>query len=352
MTRKIELPLILFFLISCAIPSAARAQETAEGLLDASITIREDFTIAVDGVVLESDVPPVEKDGVIFIPYRFAAEALSADVKWKHEEKTVVMTKGNIRTVMRIGDPEVDTNDGEIILASEPFIFEQRAMIPLRAAAASLLFEVDEAENAMHLTSPDESELKAYAEPAGGIEEPVEKEPVDYTKTYSIFREQSRKDPATRTIRPFVAGAWLAALLIWLIKLGMAVSRKDEWRDLALIGLFLVAGVPFVVWANVMLSTWWAAIVVVGTSFAGLFSTEDYGDKLITMGSTAQGLGLICTLFGLGLIIGPAIATRNIDAIGYGIYVKIEPTITGLSLSILMNVLFGYEARKLKNSSE
>ncbi|MFH1539258.1 MAG: copper amine oxidase N-terminal domain-containing protein [bacterium] len=344
--------MVSFLLFLCAVSTAAFPQEYAGGLLDADIEIREDYTIAVDGVPLKSDVPPVEKNGVIFIPYRFAAEALNATVDWKHEEKTVVLTKGNLKTAMRIGDPKVDTHDGEIILASEPFLFESRTMIPLRAAAESLLFKVREEADAMYLTSPGESELMPYKEKTGGIEKPDAGKPVDYDEIYSIFREQARKDRATQTIRPFVTAAWAVVLLLWLVKFVFAISKKDDWRDKALIGLFLMAGVPFVLWANVMLSTYWAAIVIIGTSFAGLFSTEDYAEKLVTMGSTAQGLGLICTLFGLGLVIGPAIATHNIAAIGYGIYVKIEPTITGLSLSIIMNVLFGYEARKLKNSSE
>ena len=43
-------------------------------------------------------------------------------------------------------------------------------------------------------------------------------------------------------------------------------------------------------------STVWAAMVPAGTAFVGLLSKENFGDKLVTMAATAQGLGLIFTL--------------------------------------------------------
>lgn len=84
-------------------------------------------------------------------------------------------------------------------------------------------------------------------------------------------------------------------------------------------------------------STVWAAMVPAGTAFVGLLSKENFGDKLVTMAATAQGLGLIFTLLGLGQIIGPAIAAHNVDAIGYGLSVKIEASVMGLSLSLTLN---------------
>nr|HPI78557.1 DCC1-like thiol-disulfide oxidoreductase family protein [bacterium] len=123
-------------------------------------------------------------------------------------------------------------------------------------------------------------------------------------------------------------------------------GKKESAKDLVIIGLCLTAGMVFVLYGGILMSTYWAGIVILVMSAIGLVSNESYQDKLVTMASTAQGAGLICTLFGLGLLIGPAIAQRDIEAIGFGIYVKIEPTITGLALSIILNMLFGYEARR------
>jgi len=86
-------------------------------------------------------------------------------------------------------------------------------------------------------------------------------------------------------------------------------------------------------------STVWAAMVPAGTALVGLLSKENFGDKLVTMAATAQGLGLIFTLLGLGQIIGPAIAAHNVDAIGYGLSVKIEASVMGLSLSLTLNAI-------------
>ena len=324
-------------------------EEAAEGILGAEVILREDYTIVVDGREVESDVPPVERDGMIFIPLRFAAESLKAEVDWLAREKTAVLRKGNSRVTMRIGDTHVGTADGERYLVSAPFIFEGRTMIPLRAAAEALHFRVEEATGTMFLTSPN-APMKPYTKEEVA-EEQLGGKAVDYGKVYAIFRAQARRDLATKTLRPFVLAAWAAALLFWLVKLVFALVRREkDYRDTILIGLILCGGVPLVL--TLMLSTYWAAIVAVGTAFAGLMSTEDYSEKLVTMASSAQGLGLICTLFGLGLIIGPAIATHNIAAIGYGIYVKIEPTITGLAISFFLNVLYGYEARKIKTNEE
>lgn len=345
--KKTTVAVLLFVtMFFCA---AAAAEEMAKDVLGADITVREDYTVVVDGIELKSaDVPPAEKDGIIFIPLRFAAQALMADVDWIPAEKKVIITRGGLRSVMTVGERRVETPTGEKNLASPPFIFEKRTMIPLQAAAETMFYKVTSDDETMYLEPPDEKALKPYVDAVretGGLPEGAE-ENIDYAKIYAIFRSQARKDAVTKTIRPFVIAAWAIAVALWLAKLIAALAGKRDARDLILIGLILLAGGPLVM--KIMLSTWWAVIVVCGTCYAGLLSTEDYADKLVTMGSTAMGFGLICTLFGLGLVIGPAIATHNIAAIGYGIYVKIEPTITGLSLSIIMNMLFGYEARKLK----
>ncbi|MEW5945167.1 MAG: copper amine oxidase N-terminal domain-containing protein [bacterium] len=342
------LALTLMLFLTTAASSLPDAAETAEGVLDAEITLREDYTIVVDGREAVSDVPPVERGGIIHIPMRFAAEALKAQVDWLPAEKTVVIRKGERTASMRIGDPRVTTSEGEKHLVCAPFIFEQRTMIPLRAAAEALHFRVEEKPGAMFLASPAEADLFPFT---GEVAEApgIGKEPVDYGKIYAIFRAQAKRDAATRAIRPYVLAAWAAAALLWLARTAGAFRRKEkEYRDKILIAIILFGATPFILYGPVILSTYWAAVVAVGTSIAGLMSTEDYSEKLVTMANSAMGLGLICTLFGLGLVIGPAIATHNIAAIGYGIYVKIEPTITGLAVSYFMNVLYGYEARKLR----
>lgn len=108
----------------------------------------------------------------------------------------------------------------------------------------------------------------------------------------------------------------------------------------------LILGILFFVITPLVLlfarSHYWAALVPVGTGLAGLFSREDWENKLVTMAATAQGLGLMTTLLGLGQVIGPAIAAHDVDAIGFGIAVKIEASVMGIGLSLLLNGIIAY----------
>jgi len=320
----------------------AFASNMAEEVLGGDIKVREDYAIVVEGETVTPDVPPVERGGVIFIPLRFAAEALHANITWYKKDKTAEMTFPSGAAVkMTIGNPEIDLGDTQKILPVAPFIFEKRTFIPLRATAESGWFRVEEKKDAM-IIMRDEEKIKSFNAPGENVE-------VSGTRSKNPLApiiEKARKDPITKKLKPAVLIAWALVGLLWVLRTakGLLKGKQDGWKDILVIGFFLSAGMLIAI--NFMLSTYWVGIVILITSAIGLISTETYTDKLVTMASTAQGGGLICTLFGLGLLIGPAIADSDIAAIGYGIYVKIEPTITGLTLSIILNMLYGYEARK------
>ncbi|WP_448589438.1 hypothetical protein [Thermodesulfobium sp.] len=110
-----------------------------------------------------------------------------------------------------------------------------------------------------------------------------------------------------------------------------------ERIDLVMIFFLLLIVTPLVYF--VARSTVWAAIVPVGAGWAGLISKETPQEKLITMGGVAQGLGLVVTLYGLGQVIGPAIAAHNVEMVGYGVSIKIEATITGLLISVILSAV-------------
>lgn len=114
-----------------------------------------------------------------------------------------------------------------------------------------------------------------------------------------------------------------------------------------IIGMILFVVTPLVL--LIAKSTYWAAMVPVCSAFVGLVSKEELNEKLATMSDTALGVGLVCTLLGLGMIIGPAIAAHNVDAIGYGVSVKIEATVTGISLSLILNAII---SRRVKWEEE
>lgn len=113
--------------------------------------------------------------------------------------------------------------------------------------------------------------------------------------------------------------------------------RRQEISDRLVIGSLIFIVTPLVL--LFFRSTYWAAMVPVVTAFVGLLSKEDWTNKMVTMAATAQGTGLLMTLLGLGQVIGPAIAAHNVDAIGYGIAVKIEASVMGIGLSVIFNGL-------------
>jgi len=344
---RIKTLLILIFLIFAALPAFAvditpQAANMAEEALGGDIKVRSDYTIIVNKQVVTPDVTPVERGGIIFVPLRFVAEALRADVTWYKKDQMAEITFPGGRTIrMAINNPEIDLGDTQRILPISPFLYGDRTMIPLAATAESGFFRVEENKHAMALTL-DPEKIKAYNKPGKETILSGEK----HGNPLAPIIAKARKDQVTKKLKPYVLIAWVVIGLLWIIRTihGAVRGKPEGWKDMIVIGFFLT--VCMVLAINYMLSTWWVCIVILITSAIGLVSTETYEDKLVTMASTAQGAGLICTLFGLGLLIGPAIAQRDINAIGYGIYVKIEPTITGLVLSIILNMLFGYEARK------
>jgi hypothetical protein len=348
MMKRLILILTAVALLGCVAPGlrAAAQQGKAPALgqevLPDEIQFREDYTIVVNGRVIIPDVPPVERDGVIFVPLRFVSEAMGAKVSWNDQTLQAVLEWDGARTVFTIGKLEVDYKGKPVLLSKAPFIYSERTMLPLKISAQGIGYEVYEQPNVMVMTRPDDAATPAHTAQADGKGK-VEKGAL---KGMAGIKEKARKDPITKSLKPFVLIAWALTGILWILRMigAMSGGAPDRFKDKIVIAIFLAAGVPLVLLT--MFSTYWAAMVLIGTCVVGLVSTETYEDKIVTMANTAQGMGLICTLFGLGLLIGPAIAERDIAAIGYGIYVKIEPTITGLSLSILLNMLFGYEARK------
>ncbi len=310
--KKTALLLFLAALILTAVSASAR--DMTNGIINGEIKVRSDYSIVVNGENVKPDVPPVEKGGLIFVPLRFVAEALGADVTWYKSPGTAEISYPGGRTVkMTVGDTTIDLGDTQKILPVAPFIFEKRTMIPLRPAAESGYFKVEEKPDASILTL--DRGVKGYEKPGVESESPGK----GTSGSLDMIRKKAHNDQVTKKLKPIVLAAWLIVGLLWIVRtaLGLIKGKPEGWKDIVIIALFLSVGMFIVL--NFMLSTYWAAIVILITSAIGLISTESYTDKLVTMASTAQGAGLICTLFGLGLLIGPAIAQRDIAAIGYGI---------------------------------
>lgn len=102
-----------------------------------------DKTYLVDGKALDMDVSPTIIEDRTFLPIRFAAEPLGADVKWDPGPKKATVSLGASIIELWIGKNEALVN-GKIQLIDEgnpnvkPLILNDRTMLPLRFVAESL----------------------------------------------------------------------------------------------------------------------------------------------------------------------------------------------------------------------
>ena len=100
-------------------------------------------TVNVFGEEKENDVEPVIRNGRTMLPARFVAEALGAEVDWNENERTVTVTKDDIKIVITIDSEIAVVNGEEIKLDSPAFIESGRTYTPLRLIAEALGAEVE-----------------------------------------------------------------------------------------------------------------------------------------------------------------------------------------------------------------
>ena len=96
----------------------------------------------VDGNASVLDVAPFIKDGRTFVPVRFIAEALGADVKYDAATQTVTATRGDDVVVLTIGSNVMTVNGEAQVTDVAPFIVDGRTVLPFRALAEAFGSEV------------------------------------------------------------------------------------------------------------------------------------------------------------------------------------------------------------------
>jgi len=104
-----------------------------------SVEANNQFTIQIDRKTLV--VPhntTLIKDGRIFVPIRFVAEELNADVEWNATENKVIIRKNNQVIVLKIGSNTYYMNQEKRSLDSAPIIAQKRTLVPLRLVSEAL----------------------------------------------------------------------------------------------------------------------------------------------------------------------------------------------------------------------
>ena len=121
MKRAVLVTLISLAMLAGGFPLPAFAQATEKPV-----------PVAVDGLPIALDVPPVLRSGRTLVPFRAIAEALNVKVSWDGGTKTVSATDGKTSIRLQIGNKTAYRNGNPIPLDVPPQVVNGRTMLPLR----------------------------------------------------------------------------------------------------------------------------------------------------------------------------------------------------------------------------
>lgn len=101
------------------------------------------ITLRVNGDIIGTDVLPYKKDGFVFVPVRFVAEALSVKVVWVPEEKKVVLIQKDKTIELWQGSNILAFNGERITMDTSVEVLDNRTMVPVEYIAECLDFNVE-----------------------------------------------------------------------------------------------------------------------------------------------------------------------------------------------------------------
>jgi len=110
---------------------------------------------------LTFDVPPVMENGRVLVPFRAIGEALGGKVNWDAATQTITLTLRETTVKLKIGDKKAYVNEKEVTLDVPAQIKNGRTFVPLRFVAEALGAEVkwDGVTRTIAISSPSEGFL-------------------------------------------------------------------------------------------------------------------------------------------------------------------------------------------------
>lgn len=177
------------------VPQPGEPEPTADELLKAGIFLEiGGHAAVVEGGVTaiypgEPNVTAYAHDNRTFVPVRFVAERLGAEVGWENDTQTAVITKGSHTIRMKVGELTY-TLDGVEKKLDVPAEFtpsvnnEFRTMVPVRFVTEALGYQVewDQARNLAVVIDPEHG-----WDPAGDVEAKTMDEAVRLLNMYGSF---------------------------------------------------------------------------------------------------------------------------------------------------------------------
>ena len=156
--RRFQALLLILALLVCSVPAAAAAAgpngEIMLGLDEGGTGRYEDATvqvvqIALNGVLLESDVPAFIRGGRTMVPVRLITEKMGAAVQWFGDTNEVASTLGETTVKLKIGSAQAQVNGStETLYDGIPAMIAkyngvERTMVPLRFVSEQLGAQVE-----------------------------------------------------------------------------------------------------------------------------------------------------------------------------------------------------------------
>lgn len=304
------------------------------------IKVLEIFSIIVDGKVVQVSPPPVQIKENIYIPVEFISKHFEANVSLDANSRILKITQNKNSMVLILGETKAYVNDKEVELKEAPFIYKENIYLPLKWSVLSLGGKIEEKKGVIEIILQKKSFSKTQDKKLSQKkEDKVHPKKVGWisriwittkNKIRFTFKDEIITNKSNKIMAPLVIFLWFFSVTVLFIK------RKYKESG---IYIFLLFPIFFFI-LLVSRSTYWAALVPVGTALVGIFSSGTLEDKIDIMSDTSPYLGLVITFLGLGEVVGPAIASHNVDMIGYGIAVKIEASICGMLIRILIRTFF------------
>ena len=120
-------------------------EKTADDTTKTDVIVLTINSVVADvfGKQVVNDVAPIIRNDRTMLPARFVAEALGASVEWNEAAQKVTITKENTVIEITIGSNIAFVNGMEVILDSPAFIENSRTYLPLRFIAENLGAEVE-----------------------------------------------------------------------------------------------------------------------------------------------------------------------------------------------------------------
>lgn len=108
------------------------------GAVNASVSMNMPIDIMVNGSYIKTDARPFLVSGTTYVPVRFIGEALGAGVSWIEGSRTAVISDGETKITMQIGDSFGYVNESPIFLANGIRLVNGRTFVPVRFISEAL----------------------------------------------------------------------------------------------------------------------------------------------------------------------------------------------------------------------